>query len=135
MYTPKRTKYRKHQKGKANGIESNTSSIQFGKYAIRSLDCGRVKSSTIEAVRRAMTRFLKRRGQLWICVFPDLSVTAKPSEVRMGKGKGNLEYWACRIKTGQILYEIDGVNDTLARQAAAIAKSKLPLPTTFIHRD
>ncbi len=135
MYAPKRSKFRKHQKGIAKAIESNNSQIHFGKYAIKSLANGRLRSSTVEAVRRAITRKLKRNGQVWICAYPDLSVTAKPLEVRMGKGKGSFEYWACRIKNGQILYEIDGVSDTLARQAAAIAKSKLPMATKFIKKD
>ena len=135
MYAPKRSKFRKHQKGTIKAIESNNSEIHFGKYAIKSLASGRIRSSTVEAVRRAITRKLKRSGQVWICVFPDLSVTAKPLEVRMGKGKGSLEYWACRIKNGQIIYEIDGVNSTLAKQAAIIAKSKLPMRTTFVQKD
>lgn len=145
MYAPKRTKYRKQQKGRSGGVESNNSQIWFGKYAIKSLDHTRLKSSTIEAVRRAITRKLKRSlvgdgmskrgGQLWIRTYPDLSVTSKPLEVRMGKGKGSLSYWASRIKVGQILYEIDGVSCALAKEAALLAASKLPLRTTFIKSD
>jgi large subunit ribosomal protein L16 len=135
MYTPKRTKFRKYQKGDADRIESNISRLHFGKYAIRSLGKGRLRSNTIEAVRRVITRKLKRSGQVWIRLYPDLPVTAKPLEVRMGKGKGAVAYWACRIKAGQILYEIDGVSCVLAKQAALLADSKLPIKTAFSRAD
>jgi len=131
MLSPKRTKYRKQQKGKLGNIRPNTSRLQFGKYAVKSLASGRIKAKTIEAVRRVITRKLKRGGQVWIRVYPDIAVTAKPLEVRMGKGKGVASYWICRVKAGQILYEIDGVSLSLAKQAALLAYYKLPIKTTF----
>lgn len=135
MYEPKRTKYRKQQKGRVNKTESNMSQICFGKYAIRACSQTRLKADTIEAVRRAITRKLKRSGQVWTRVFPDCSVTSKPLEVRMGKGKGNVDYWASRIKAGQILYEIGGVNYALAKNAACLADSKLPIKTICVQDD
>ncbi len=126
MFPPKRTKYRKQQKGRAQLIESNQSNISFGRYGIRALESGRLRLNTIEAVRRAITRKLRRSGQVWIRVYPDISVSVKPLEVRMGKGKGPPSYWMCRIKAGQLLYEIDGVSPTLAKQASCLAASKLP---------
>lgn len=131
MYPPKRTKYRKQQKGRANLIESNQSNLSFGKYGIRALESGRLRLNTIEAVRRVINRKLKRNGQVWIRIYPDISVSAKPLEVRMGKGKGSPSYWMCRIKAGQLLYEIDGVSPVLARQASLLAASKLPLNVCF----
>lgn len=131
MLSPKRTKYRKQQKGKLGNIRPNTTRLQFGKYGVKSLASGRIKAKTIEAVRRVITRKLKRGGQVWIRVYPDIAVTAKPLEVRMGKGKGAASYWICRVKAGQILYEIDGVSLSLAKQAALLAYYKLPIKTTF----
>ncbi len=131
MYPPKRTKYRKQQKGRAQSVESNQSDVSFGKYAIRALESGRLRLNTIEAVRRVITRKLKRSGQVWIRVYPDISVSAKPLEVRMGKGKGAPSYWVCRIKAGQLLYEIDGVSCVLAKQASLLAASKLPFTVRF----
>jgi large subunit ribosomal protein L16 len=131
MLSPKRTKYRKQQKGKLGNICPNTTRLQFGKYGVKSLASGRIKAKTIEAVRRVITRKLKRGGQVWIRVYPDIAVTAKPLEVRMGKGKGAASYWICRVKAGQILYEIDGVSLSLAKQAALLAYYKLPIKTTF----
>lgn len=135
MLTPKRTKYRKQQKGKLGSICPNTTSLHFGKYGVKSLESGRIKAKTIESVRRVMTRKLKRGGQVWIRVYPDIVVTAKPLEVRMGKGKGAPSYWVCRIKAGQFLYEIDGVSLALAKQAALLAYYKLPIKTTFSIAD
>ena len=131
MYPPKRTKYRKQQKGRAQLVESNQSKLSFGRYGIRALESGRLRLNTIEAVRRVITRKLKRSGQVWIRVYPDISVSAKPLEVRMGKGKGSPSYWICRIKAGQLLYEFDGVSLTLARQASLLASSKLPFAIRF----
>ena len=131
MYPPKRTKYRKQQKGRAQSVESNQSNLSFGKYGIRASESGRLRLNTIEAVRRVITRKLKRRGQVWIRIYPDISVSAKPLEVRMGKGKGAPSYWICRIKAGQLLYEIDGVSPTLAKQASLLAASKLPFAVRF----
>jgi large subunit ribosomal protein L16 len=129
MYPPKRTKYRKQQKGRAQLVESNQSKLSFGRYGIRALESGRLRLNTIEAVRRVITRKLKRSGQVWIRVYPDISVSAKPLEVRMGKGKGGPSYWICRIKAGQLLYEFDGASLTLAKQASLLAGSKLPFAT------
>ena len=131
MYPPKRTKYRKQQKGRAQLVESNQSKLSFGRYGIRALESGRLRLNTIEAVRRVVTRKLKRSGQVWIRVYPDISVSAKPLEVRMGKGKGTPSYWICRIKAGQLLYEFDGVSLTLAKQASLLAGSKLPFAIRF----
>ena len=131
MYPPKKTKYRKQQKGRAQSIESNQSHLSFGRYGIRALESGRLRLNTIEAVRRVLSRKLKRSGQIWIRVYPDISVSAKPLEVRMGKGKGAPSYWVCRIKAGQLLYEIDGVPSILAKQACLLAASKLPLSVGF----
>ena len=133
MLSPKRTKYRKQQKGRVGGIKSNTTGLQFGRYGLKSLAHGRITSQTIEAVRRALTRKFKRSGQIWIRVYPDIPVTSKPSEVRMGKGKGAPSSWVCRVKAGQILYEMDGVSLPLARQAALLAFHKLPVRTAFIY--
>jgi large subunit ribosomal protein L16 len=130
MLQPKRTKFRKFQKGKIGGVKINT--LSFGKYGVQSLESGRLKASVIEAVRRVMTRKLKRNGQIWIRVFPDIAVSQKPAEVRMGKGKGAPSYWMCRIKKGQVLFEIDGVSQDLAKDAAQLANQKLPFHTKFI---
>lgn len=132
MYSPKRTKYRKYQKGKIGGIKENTNSLKFGKFGVKSTEAARIPAHTIEAVRRIMTRKFKRTGQIWIRVFPDIPVTAKPAEVRMGKGKGVPTYWVCRVKAGQILFEMDGVSPQLAKQAAILAFHKLPIKATFI---
>ena len=131
MFQPKRTKYRKYQKGRVGGIKPNNTSLQFGQYGIKSLEAARVRANTLEAVRRAMTRKFKRTGQIWIRTFPDIPITAKPLEVRMGKGKGSTAYWACRVQPGQILYEIEGVTSKLAKQAALLASHKLPIKCGF----
>lgn len=132
MYPPKRFHFKKHQKGKTNKVASNKSLLCFGKYGIRATENTRLKASTIEAVRRVITRRLKRNGQIWVRLHPSLSVSAKAKQVRMGKGKGSLSYWACRVKRGQILYEMDGVASRLAEQAYSIADSKLPIKTVFV---
>jgi large subunit ribosomal protein L16 len=134
MLSPKRTKFRKYQKGRIGGIKPNTNQLQFGRYGIKTIESGLIKAKTIEAVRRVMTRKFKRTGQIWIRIFPDHPVTAKPAEVRMGKGKGNLSYWASKVQSGQILYEIDGVTLQTAQQAALLAYHKLPVKTIFIER-
>lgn len=135
MLQPKRTKFRKFQKGHVSGILSNTTHLQFGQFGIKVLEPGRIPARTIEAVRRVLTRKFKRIGQIWIRVFPDISVSSKPAEVRMGKGKGSPSFWICRVKKGQILFEMDGISSQLAKQAARLAYYKLPLKTTFIIRD
>ncbi len=131
MFQPKRTKYRKYQKGRVGGIKPNQTCLQFGQYGIKSLEAARIRANTLEAVSRAMTRKFKRAGQIWIRTFPDVPVTAKPLEVRMGKGKGSTAYWACRVQPGQILYEIEGVPFKLAKQAALLASHKLPIRCGF----
>lgn len=132
MYQPKRTKFRKFQKGRASGVVSNMDTLKFGKFGIKTLQAARIRSQTIEAIRRIITRKLKRTGVVWIRVFPDISVSSKPAEVRMGKGKGSPDFWACRVKKGQILFEIDGVTSTMAMQAVKAAKYKLPVSTKYI---
>ena len=131
MLPPKRTKYRKQQKGRNGRIQSNQPKLSWGRYGIISLSSTRLSANTIEAVRRVITRKLKRIGQVWVPVHPSLSVTEKPLEVRMGKGKGSVSYWVCRIKKGQLLYEIDGVDLSRAKQAWLLADSKLPIKTKF----
>jgi large subunit ribosomal protein L16 len=135
MLSPKRTKFRKYQKGTIGGIKSNITKLEFGKYGVKALQEGRISARTIEAVRRVMTRKFKRAGQIWIRLFPDISITEKPLEVRMGKGKGAPSFWICRVQPGQILFEMDGISFTLAKQAAILADHKLPIKTKFIRYD
>lgn len=135
MLQPKRTKYRKYQKGRIKGIKPNTTELKFGRYGLKSLETGRITARTLEAVRRVLTRKFKRTGQIWIRIFPDIAVSSKPAEVRMGKGKGSPEYWICRVQKGQILFEMDGISSQLAQQAAILAYYKLPLKTKFISLD
>lgn len=135
MLSPKRTKFRKFHKIRKKGQVSNLQNLEFGKFGIQALEQGRLDAKTIEAVRRVLTRQFKRTGQVWIRVFPDLGITAKPAEVRMGKGKGPHSHWTCAIQPGQILYEMDGISQTVATQAARIAHHKLPLRTRFVIND
>jgi large subunit ribosomal protein L16 len=135
MLQPKRTKFRKFQKGRVKGIVSNTTQLEFGQFGLKVLEPGRIPARTLEAVRRVITRKFKRTGQIWIRVFPDISVSSKPAEVRMGKGKGSPSFWICRVKKGQILFEMDGISSQLAKQAAILAYYKLPVKTKFISRD
>jgi len=135
MLQPKHTKYRKYQKGRVTGIRSNLNQLEFGKYGLKSLETGRISAKTLEAVRRVMTRKFKRTGQIWIRIFPDMPITSKPAEVRMGKGKGSLSYWACKVQKGQILFEMDGISLQLAQQACELAHCKLPIKTRFAKRD
>jgi len=135
MFHPKRTKFRKFQKGKMPGITSNTTHLTFGQYGLKALESGRIPSRTLEAVRRVLTRKFKRTGQIWIRIFPDIAVSTKPAEVRMGKGKGAPSFWICKVKQGQILFEMDGISFQIAQQAALLAYYKLPLKTKFISRD
>ncbi len=132
MLSPKKTKFRKYQKGDIRGIKSNITTLKFGKYGLKSLQCGKITAKTIEAVRRAITRKFKRSGKIWIKIFPDIPVTQKPLEVRMGKGKGAPSFWICRIQAGQILFEMDGISFQLAKQAATLAKHKLPIKTELV---
>ncbi|KKO43850.1 50S ribosomal protein L16 [Arsukibacterium ikkense] len=134
MLQPKRTKFRKVHKGRNRGLAQVGDKVSFGTYALKSLERGQMTSRQIESARRAMTRAVKRVGKIWIRVFPDKPITAKPLEVRMGSGKGSVEYWVCQIKPGKVLYEMDGVSEELARHAFALASAKLPFKTTFVTR-
>lgn len=134
MLLPKRTKFRKVQTGRNRGLAIRGSKVSFGEYALKATGRGQMTSRQIEAGRRALTRKVKRGGKIWIRVFPDKPITSKPLEVRMGKGKGNVEYWVCQIQPGRVLYEIEGVTEELAREAFALAAAKLPFETTFVKR-
>jgi len=134
MLQPKRTKYRKMQKGRNRGLASRGSKVSFGEYGLKSVGRGRVTARQIEAARRAMTRHIKRGGKIWIRVFPDKPITGKPLEVRQGKGKGNVEYWVAQIQPGRVLYEVQGVSEELAREAFALAAAKIPVATQFVKR-
>ena len=134
MLQPKRRKYRKEQKGRNTGLATRGNTVAFGEFGLKSIGRGRLTARQIEAARRAMTRHIKRGGRIWIRIFPDKPISSKPAEVRMGKGKGNPEYWVAEIKPGKVLYEMDGVNESLAREAFRLASAKLPLPTTFVTR-
>lgn len=134
MLQPKKTKYRKQFKGRMKGASHRGTTIAFGSYGIKSLDAAWVTARQIEAARIAATRYMKREGQLWIRIFPDKPITKKPLEVRMGKGKGNVEYWAAVVKPGRIMFEIDGVPYEVAREALRLAAQKLPVKTSFVVR-
>jgi len=135
MLQPKRTKFRKVQKGRNRGLAQRGSSVSFGEYGLKAIGRGRMTARQIEAARRAMTRRVKRGGQIWIRVFPDKPITNKPLEVRQGKGKGNVEYWVAQIKPGKVLYEMEGVPEEVARDAFRLAAAKLPFPTKFVKRS
>lgn len=135
MLLPKRTKYRKVQKGRIRGNATRGHLISFGSYAVKSLDAIWITSRQIEAARVALTRYLKREGQVWIRIFPDKPITKKPAEVRMGKGKGSPEYWAAVVKPGTILFEVDGVSLERAKEALRLAAQKLPCKTRFVVRQ
>ena len=134
MLQPKKTKYRKQMKGKNRGLALRGSKVSFGEFGLKATGRGRLSARQIEAARRAMTRHVKRGGKIWIRIFPDKPITKKPLEVRQGKGKGNVEYWVCPIKPGKILYEMEGVDEELAKEAFALASAKMPIATTFIRR-
>lgn len=134
MLQPNRTKYRKSQKGRNRGLASRGNEVSFGEYGLKVTARGRLTARQIEAARRALTRHIKRGGKIWIRVFPDKPVSKKPLEVRMGKGKGNPEYWVAEVKPGHVLYEMEGVSEDLAREAFRLASAKLGLPTTFVSR-
>jgi large subunit ribosomal protein L16 len=131
---PKRTKFRKQQKGRNRGVATVGNRVSFGEYGIKATTRGRVTARQIEAARRAITRHVKRGGKLWIRIFPDVPISKKPIEVRMGKGKGNVEYWIAKIQPGRVLYEIEGVPEEIARKAFRLAAAKLPVQTTFVSR-
>ncbi|HGG60200.1 MAG TPA: 50S ribosomal protein L16 [Gammaproteobacteria bacterium] len=135
MLQPKRTKYRKQHKGRNRGLAQNGNKVSFGEYGLKATGRGRITARQIEAARRAMTRRVKRVGKIWIRIFPDVPVTKKPLEVRMGKGKGNVEYWVAKIQPGKMLYEMEGVDEETARDAFRLAAAKLPVPTQFVTRQ
>jgi large subunit ribosomal protein L16 len=135
MLQPKRTKFRKQMKGRNRGLAQRGSKVSFGDFGLKATGRGRLTARQIEAARRAMTRHVKRGGKIWIRVFPDKPITAKPLEVRMGSGKGGVEYWVAQIRPGKVLYEMDGVTEDLAREAFALAAAKLPINTTFVKRS
>lgn len=134
MLQPNRTKFRKQQKGRNRGLAQSGSKVSFGEYGLKAVGRGRLTSRQIESARRAITRHVKRGGKLWIRVFPDKPISKKPLEVRMGKGKGNVEYWVAQIQPGRLLYEIEGISEELAREAFGLAAAKLPVQTTFVKR-
>jgi len=134
MQQPKRTKFRKMHKGRIRGNAKGGTSLNFGSYGLKALEPERVTARQIEAARRAMTRHMKRAGRVWIRIFPDVPVSKKPTEVRMGKGKGSPEYWACRVKPGRIMFEIDGVPHDVAQGALERAAAKLPIKTKIVTR-
>ena len=134
MLQPKRTKFRKQQKGRMKGNAGRGHTLAYGMFGIKSLDSKFITSRQIEAARIAATRYMKREGQLWIKIFPDKPITKKPLEVRMGKGKGSVELWACPVNRGRVLYEMEGVSEELAREALRLASHKLPIQTRFLKR-
>ena len=135
MLQPKRTKFRKQHKGRNRGLAQSGNSVAFGEYGLKATDRGRITARQIEAARRAMTRFVKRGGKVWIRVFPDVPVTKKPLEVRMGNGKGNVEYWVAKVQPGSMLYEMEGVDEATAREAFRLASAKLGILTAFVARQ
>jgi large subunit ribosomal protein L16 len=134
MLQPSRTKFRKQHKGRIKGVATSGATLSFGQFGLKAMEPDRVTARQIEAARRAMTRHMKRAGRVWIRVFPDVPVSKKPIEVRMGKGKGAPEYWVVRIKPGRILFEIDGVTNAIAKEALLLAAAKLPIKTRFVER-
>jgi len=134
MLSPKKTKFRKAHKGRIHGNAKGGNELVFGSFGLKSLEPERVSARQIEAARRAAMRHIKRLGRLWIRIFPDVPVSVKPAEVRMGKGKGTPEYWACRVKPGRIMFELDGVSEDIAREALLKASAKLPVKTRFVKR-
>lgn len=134
MLQPKRTKFRKQHKGRNTGVAVRGSSVSFGEYGLKAITRGRLTARQIESARRTITRHIKRGGKIWIRIFPDKPITKKPLEVRMGKGKGSVEYWVAQIRPGTMLYELQGVSEELAREAFALAAAKLPLKTLFTAR-
>jgi len=135
MLQPKRTKYRKQQKGRNRGLATRGAKVSFGDFGLKALTRGRLTSRQIEAARRALTRHIKRGGRVWIRVFPDKPVSKKPLEVRMGKGKGNPEFWVALVQPGKVLYEMEGVTEAVARDAFRLAAAKLPVQTAFVARQ
>jgi large subunit ribosomal protein L16 len=134
MLQPKRTKFRKQQKARNRGLAQNGNRVSFGEFGLKATERGQITARQIEAARRAMTRHIKRGGKVWIRIFPDTPITKKPIEVRMGKGKGNVEYWVAKIQPGKVLYEMEGVGEDIAREAFKLAAAKLPIATKFVNR-
>ncbi|MGX1098228.1 large subunit ribosomal protein L16 [Amorphus suaedae] len=134
MLQPKRTKFRKQHKGRIHGTAKGGTSLNFGAFGLKAQEPERVTARQIEAARRAITRHMKRQGRVWIRIFPDVPVSQKPTEVRMGKGKGSPEYWAARVHPGRIMFEIDGVAEDIAREALRLGAAKLPIKTRFVQR-
>jgi large subunit ribosomal protein L16 len=134
MLQPKRTKFRKQHKGRNRGLAQRGNTVAFGVYGLKSTGRGRITARQIEAARRAMTRYVKRGGKIWIRIFPDKPITKKPLEVRQGKGKGNVEYWVAQVQPGRVLYEMEGVAEEVAREAFRLAAAKLPVSTAFVQR-
>ena len=134
MLQPKKVKFRKQARGRMKGLAQRGCNVDFGEYGLKAMERGWITARQIEAARRAITRHMKRAGRVWIRIFPDVPVTSKPTEVRMGKGKGSVDYWACRVKPGRIMFEIDGVNEEIAREALRLGAAKLPIKTRFIQR-
>ncbi|GHS91229.1 50S ribosomal protein L16 [Alphaproteobacteria bacterium] len=134
MLLPKKTKFRKAFKGRIHGLARSGTELAFGVYGLKALAPDRITARQIEAARRAITRHMRRTGKLWIRIFPDVPVSKKPAEVRMGRGKGSPEYWACRVKPGRILFELNGVPEKVAREAFDLAADKLPIATKFVER-
>ncbi len=134
MMQPKRTKFRKQFKGRIHGNSKGGTDLNFGAFGLKALEPERVTARQIEAARRAITRHMKRAGRVWIRIFPDVPVTSKPTEVRMGKGKGSVDYWACRVAPGRVVFELDGVPEDVAREALRLGAAKLPIKTRFIQR-
>lgn len=134
MLQPKRTKYRKAHKGRIHGDAKGGTRLNFGSYGLKALEPERITARQIEAARRAITRHMKRAGRVWVLLFPDVPVSKKPAEVRQGKGKGTVEFWACRVHPGRIMFEVDGVDQNVARQALELASAKLPIRTKFVAR-
>jgi len=135
MLSPKKTKFRKMRKGRINGVASKANFVAYGRYGLMALKNHRISSVQIEAARQAMSRHIKRGGKIWIRVFPHVVVTKKPLDVKMGKGKGNPEWFAARVRSGTVLFEMDGVSETVAKEALSLAADKLPVPTKFVARE
>ena len=134
MLQPKRTKFRKQQKGRNRGIATSGQKVSFGEFGLKCTTRGRITARQIEAARRAINRHIKRGGKVWIRIFPDVPITEKPLEVRQGKGKGNVEYWVAKVQPGRVLYEMEGVSEDVAREAFRLAAAKLPVQTVFVAR-
>ena len=135
MLIPRRTKFRKQFKGRISGAAKGGFNLDFGAYGLKAMEPDRITARQIEAARRAITRHMKRQGRVWIRIFPDVPVSSKPTEVRMGKGKGSVDYWAARVHPGRIMFEIDGVEDDIAREALRLGAQKLPVLTRIVHRE